>query len=370
MSGHRSPLFAASWKQRQAVRREEDTGAVSSAGVTVAVSRQGQKGRKGMAAGQQQPWDKSPVTPSGSIGSGGSNTTGSTADGRIVAAGMLDQSDHGSQRSHAVQPLAGGMSHEAQLTQFIRRQVIPRLAVAHGLPQKSEQAPVIVQKPSQEALTALADLAIREESSAVVAYVEALVERGVPIEDAYLEWLAPAARQMGCDWESDRTDFSSVTIGMWKLQQAMHALSPTFLKNTVAIKSPRRVLLASVPGEQHTMGLFMVSEFFRRGGWDVWSELPSDYEDIVDKARGEWFDLIGLSVGGDHKLEALTQAIAALRRASRNAEALIMLGGPILSRNPEIAVAVGADFTAGDARHAVARAEKAVASRLSEQFRR
>ena len=67
-------------------------------------------------------------------------------------------------------------------------------------------------------------------------------------------------------------------------------------------------------------------------------------EDIVGKAHGEWFDLIGLSVGGDHKLEALTQAIAALRRASRNAEALIMLGGPILASNPEIAVAVGADF--------------------------
>lgn len=264
----------------------------------------------------------------------------------------------------------GGVSHEAQLMRFIRMQVIPRLAVAHGLRKISEETPAVIQKPSLEALTALADLAIREDFSSVVAYVEALVERGVSIEDAYLEWLAPAARQMGCDWESDRTDFSAVTIAMWKLQQAMVALSPTFLKNTVAVKSPRRVLLASLPGEQHTMGLFMASEFFRRGGWDVWSELPSDYEDIVGKARGEWFDLIGLSVGGDHKLEALTQAIVALRRASRNADALIMLGGPIVVSNPEITVAVGADFTAGDARSAVARAEKAVASRLSEQFRR
>lgn len=370
MSGHPALPFVASWRQRLAVQREEETGAVSSTGVTVAVSRRGQKGRQRMAAGQQQPWDRTSATPNGSIGSGGSGTAGSSAGSRSIPAGMRNIIADGLQRSHSVKQSADGMSHEARLTQFIRRQVIPRLVVAHGLPRNSEQMPVDVQKPSLEALTALADLAIREEFSAIVAYVEALVARGVPIEDAYLEWLAPAARQMGCDWESDRTDFSSVTIGMWKLQQAMHALSQSFLKNTVAIKSPRRVLLASVPGEQHTMGLFMVSEFFRRGGWDVWSELPSDYEDIVGKAHGEWFDLIGLSVGGDHKLEALTQAIAALRRASRNAEALIMLGGPILASNPEIAVAVGADFTAGDARNAVAKAEKAVASRLSEQFRR
>jgi MerR family transcriptional regulator, light-induced transcriptional regulator len=370
MSAHLALPSVAPWQQRLPVQREEETGAVSSTGVTVAVSRRGQKGRQGMTAGQQQPWDKSSATSDRSTGLGGSGAAAGATDGRIVAAGMHDPSDESSQRSHFARQSAGGMSHEAQLTQFIRRQVIPRLAVAHGLPQKSKQPSVVVQKPSIESLRALADLAIREDFSAVVAYVEALVERGVPIEDAYLEWLAPAARQMGCDWESDRTDFSSVTIGMWKLQQAMHALSPTFLKDTLTIKSPRRILLASVPGEQHTMGLFMVSEFFRRGGWDVWSELPSNYEDIVGKARGEWFDLIGLSVGGDHKLEALTQAIAALRRASRNAEVLIMLGGPILVSNPEIAVAVGADFAAGDARHAVARAEKAVASRLSEQFRR
>lgn len=370
MSGHPALPFVAPWQQRRTVQREEDTGAVSFTGVTVAVSRRGQKGRQRMATGQQQPRDRSSATPNELIGSGVSGTAGRGTDRRGVASATRDASGDGLQQSSPFHPSANSMSHEAQLTQFIRRQVIPRLVVAHGLERKSEQALIVVQKPSLDALTALADLAIREDFSAVVAYVEALVDRGVPIEDAYLEWLAPAARQMGCDWESDRADFSSVTIGMWKLQQALHALSPTFLKDTVALKSPRRVLLATVPGEQHTMGLFMVSEFFRRGGWDVWSELPSDYEDIAAKARGEWFDLIGLSVGSDHKLDALTQAIAALRRASRNADALIMLGGPILVSNPEIMVAVGADFIAGDARNAVARAEKAVASRLSEQFRR
>lgn len=265
---------------------------------------------------------------------------------------------------------AGLSSREAQLIQFIRKQVIPQLASAHGLTREKHRDAPDQFKPSQEALAALANLALRDGPSAVVAYVDALLARGVPIEAAYLEWIAPAARQMGCDWETDRCNFSDVTIGMWTLQQALHLLSPLFLRNCAVTKSPRRVLLVSVPGEQHTMGLYMMSEFFRRSGWDVWCELPSDYQEVISKARSGWFDVIGLSVGSEHKIEALTQAIAALRRVSRNADVSIMAGGPILLRNPEFAITLGVDFTAADARQAVSRAEQAVSVRTSMQFRR
>lgn len=366
-SGHLGLPIDPSTEMPRAVERHKGSAAGSSNGAIPAAAHENQKGRRGVAAGQQKTCGKSSAT---AAKTGAQEATESVANRSDIAAGMRRRCDEPVSRPRASSLFSQGASYEAQLTQLIRAQVIPRLAVAHGLRQVNEQPVTLAQKPSKETLTKLADVAIREDSSAVVAYVERLIEQGVPIEDVYVEWLAPAARQMGCDWESDRTDFSSVAIGMWKLQQAMHALSPVFLKHTSALQPPRRVLLASVPGEQHTMGLFMVSEFFRRAGWVVWSELPSDYEDIVGRARGEWFDLIALSVGCDHKLDALTQAIATLRHASRNAKALIMLGGPIVASNPEIAVAVGADFTAIDARCAVARADAAVTSRLTEQFRR
>jgi MerR family transcriptional regulator, light-induced transcriptional regulator len=261
-------------------------------------------------------------------------------------------------------------SRQALLVQFVCKQVIPKLADAHGLLRPSQKNAADCDKPSPEALIALANLAVTESASSVVAYAEALMNRGIAIETVYLEWIAPAARQMGCDWASDRCDFSAVTIGMWNLQQALHMLSPVFLRNCAVTTAPRRLLLTSVPGEQHTMGLYMASEFFRRAGWDVWSELPADYDDVIGKARSDWFDLVGLSVGGEHKLDGLTQAIAVLRRESRNPDVLIMVGGPILVSNPELAVALGVDFTAADALQAVSMAEKAVAFRISEQFRR
>jgi methanogenic corrinoid protein MtbC1 len=311
-----------------------------------------------MGVGHQQPRIETPVVPGSA--SDAVDSSSLTTQMRVASTTVSPQ----------LQGTVAGMSREAQLVQFIRKQVIPQLASAHGLTQGRQRAAVDTFKPSPEALVALAGLAVRENAAAVVAYVEALLARGVPIEMAYLEWIAPAARQMGCDWESDRCDFSAVTIGMWNLQQALHLLSPVFLRNCAVTKSPRRVLLASVPGEQHTMGLYMTSEFFRRAGWDVWCELPADYEDVIGKVHNEWFDLVGLSVGGEHKIEALTQAVAALRRASRNSEVLIMAGGPILLTNPEFAVTLGVDLMATDARQAVSRAEQAVALRMSEQFRR
>lgn len=316
-----------------------------------------------MGIEHQQPRMDPPVI--GGVASERSDFANLTTRSRVDSAAAATQS----QRSD------DGISREARLVQFIRGQVIPQLASAHGLAQHGSSAgrqrvAVDTFKPSPEALAALANLAMRENASAVVAFVDALLARGVPIEMAYLEWVAPAARQMGCDWESDRCDFSAVTIGMWNLQQALHLLSPVFLRNCSVTKSPRRVLLASVPGEQHTMGLYITSEFFRRAGWDVWCDLPAYYDDVIGKARGEWFDLVGLSVGAENKIEALTEAVAALRRTSRNSEVLIMAGGLVLVSNPEFAVTLGVDFTAADARQAVSRAEQAVASRISEQFRR
>ena len=269
-------------------------------------------------------------------------------------------------------------THAVQLTQFIRGQVIPLLAEAHGLavsmpsatPAVVISAPIVPAAPSANDIAEFADLAFQTDSATVVARIEALVATGVSMDKVYLDWIAPAARQLGCDWETDRANFSEVTLGLWRLQQSLHALSPKFHEAEKHAASPRRALLVSAPSEQHTLGLFMLSEFFRRAGWDVWSDLPSDYSEVAAKVSEEWFDLVGISVGSEVKLEALTVAVTKLRHASRNPDVVVMVGGPIFVAHPEFALAAGADFTAQDAPDAVSRGEKAVTARTSEQFRR
>lgn len=269
-------------------------------------------------------------------------------------------------------------THAVQLTQFIRGQVIPRLAQAHGLAVSMQSAaasvvisaPIVPEAPSARDVSEFADLAFQTDSATVVARIEALVASGVSMDRVYLDWVAPAARQLGCDWDTDRANFSEVTLGLWRLQQSLHAMSPKFQAAEKHSASPRRALLVSAPKEQHTLGLFMLSEFFRRAGWEVWSDLPSDYSEVAAKVSEEWYDLIGISVGSEVKLEALTLAVTKLRHVSRNPDVVVMVGGPIFVDHPEFAVAAGADFTAQDAPDAVLRGDRAVSARTSEQFRR
>jgi methanogenic corrinoid protein MtbC1 len=108
----------------------------------------------------------------------------------------------------------------------------------------------------------------------------------------------------------------------------------------------------------------MVSEFFRRAGWDVWSDPCASEGDLAALVRSEWFDLIGLSVGMDGHVEPLRSVVLGLRRASRNPSVGIMVGGPILAGRPQLVSEVAADFTATDARQAVERADAFVALRV------
>ena len=79
-----------------------------------------------------------------------------------------------------------------------------------------------------------------------------------------------------------------------------------------------------------------------------------------------WYDLLGLSVGSECHLEAVASAILTMRKASLNPAVVVMVGGPVVGLVDDFVARVGADGTAGDARCAVAEAERLVAARSSD----
>jgi methanogenic corrinoid protein MtbC1 len=105
------------------------------------------------------------------------------------------------------------------------------------------------------------------EDHVAAAYVRTLLDAGTPLDQLYLELLAPAARQLGALWESDDCSFVEVTVGLGRLQLLLRDLSQLFLAPAPAGDPVGTVLLTAVPGEQHTLGLVMVGEFLLRDGW-------------------------------------------------------------------------------------------------------
>lgn len=241
----------------------------------------------------------------------------------------------------------------ACLARVIEGEVIPRLVLARRAddgrvaPGASGGAP-----PSAEEVAALADLVVDRDLPEALAFVERLRARGISVESLYLDLLAPAARALGRQWEDDRRTFSEVTVGLWRLHQLLYELGPAFQRDAVAPSNELRALLVTAPGEQHSFGLAMTAEFFRRAGWVVSGGPLLSGEDLSALVHREWFAIVGISAGSETRLDSVAQAIRAIRRASRNRALGVLVGGVAFGGHPERVALVGADGCAEDARRA------------------
>lgn len=141
-------------------------------------------------------------------------------------------------------------------------------------------------------------------------------------------------------------------------------ISPEFRREREVRSGGMKALLTTVPGEQHSFGLLLVSEWFSRAGWAV---VPGPFQtdrDIGRAVGAESLTLAGFSVGSETQLDRVAASIAVVRRKSLNPRIGIMVGGPLFNARPELVQRVGADATAVDAAQALAKAEECVADGL------
>jgi methanogenic corrinoid protein MtbC1 len=190
--------------------------------------------------------------------------------------------------------------------------------------------------------------------------------RGVSVEKLYLDLLAPTARYLGELWEEDLCNFTDVTVGLGRLQRVLRELSPALGRSVEHPSQGRRVLLLPSPGEQHTFGLVMVAEFFRRAGWDVTGGAWAAGADASALVSAEWFDVVGFSLGAEVHLRQLAASIAAVRHATCNRDLAILVGGPLFGVHPEFVGQVGADGMTIDGREAPSLAEGLITGRMRQ----
>jgi len=276
-------------------------------------------------------------------------------------------------RGLTANPAAAAPAPEARpcLERTIETEILPRLLLQH--PVAGAGAPTIPgpsgPQPTELEVDTVAELALRSDPASIASFVDELRYRGMELDRLYLELFAPVARRLGAWWEADRCNFAEVTLGMWRLHSLVAEYSPEWPTLARAGPAPR-ALLAAMPGSQHTFGLLLVSEYFRRAGWEVWSDPSADLTLLRQTARQRSFDLIGLSVGTNAHGRALASVILALREASRHPDPAFMAGGSLFDQRPELAGTVGIDFVATDARQAVERAESLIESRSARLARR
>lgn len=256
-----------------------------------------------------------------------------------------------------------GRSNERLLSEAVTQDIIPRLVGAHpplAVPARAPQPQV-----SEQEVLAFADLVLQADEASLRERVQALRERGIAHHRILLDLLMPVATHMGRLWEHDLCDFHDVTLAVGRLQRLLrhpHA-EPTSAQNEG--RCPRRILLGTCQGEQHTFGVSMVAEFFHQAGWDVTISFLGTDLSPVQLAREQWFDVAGLSLGSDALLPEFVRLIEGLRSASVNRDLSIIAGGAMFALHPSYAHQLRVDAVITDASHAPSQAEQLLTRRKS-----
>lgn len=240
------------------------------------------------------------------------------------------------------------------LTEVIETQIIPRLVQAHRVDLAatgvgSLSGPTITPKQ----VASFVALSKSGQASETTQFIDHLLHEGVTTDRIFLELIAPAARQLGLLWEQDLCDFTEVTRGLVCMHEVTHRLGFEYQSGPQLGGDMQRIMLASAPGSQHFLGMTIVSDFFRKAGWDVVIEISVSEKELQHAVSNEWFDVIGISCGTEAQLKTLPGLIRSLKAASGNPSPGVLLGGPIFTLQQHDAHRLGADGICIDVKEAV-----------------
>jgi methanogenic corrinoid protein MtbC1 len=258
-------------------------------------------------------------------------------------------------------PLDLAASHAGALLDTVEHQIIPRLMMLH---RQGDAA--AARKAAVHHGAVLGDADVIDFTDALItgydhalARLRAMADAGVPPTTLCLDLMAPAARRLGELWCADLCDFTQVTIGLGRLQALLrHVAGGMGPLHSAQPAAQRRSIFMPAPGEQHTLGLSMVRDFFRAANWEVWGDEPGDTRGLLNLMSRERFDLLGFSIGSERHVDDLAALIGRTRAVSANANLRVLVGGPLLLQQPGLVKTLGADATATDARQAILAANE------------
>jgi len=250
----------------------------------------------------------------------------------------------------------------ATLEQTIENEAIPRLLLARTeIIRPQDHAQLNEVAISEQMVEDFVKLVRTKDITTALDYVERLQQDGTQIETIWLDLLGPSAVLLGEMWNRDECDFLEVTLCTWRLHEILRSTT-TLSNNIMESRTPkRRILIASLPGEQHSFGLAIIEAMFRRSGWHVWSWPGASTQELTRLVETEWFAVIGLSLSASERIDDLSGVIHSLRRASQNRSAGFVVGGPTFVEHPEFAARVGANAAATNGRQAILQAHNLLA---------
>ena len=191
-----------------------------------------------------------------------------------------------------------------------------------------------------------------------LAVVNTFIDGGRDLVDVELHIIQAAMYRIGQKWQANQVTVAQEHIATAIVQSVMTA---ALLRSILPAPIDKRVLLACVAGNHHSIGLRMVADSFQLAGWEVQylgADVPTP---SLIRQIGEWSpDLVGLSISFAQQLRVVKDVVAQLRTRFGGARPPVMIGGLVINRFNRLTDIVGADAYGFDARAAIGAAKQLV----------
>ena len=284
---------------------------------------------------------------------------------------LLVAHDHGASDVEAavlVRPAAAS----ADLRVTIESLVIPRLCQAFQNQLTHKRHALIVDRaaaadPLADQVEGLVDHLLCGDIEDACTRIDIARAQAHSLDRIFLELLMPAAYRISQLMAEDICTSTAGVVAFCNLQIVVRRYAEEFRDELGRPPSGLRALLvspavsASDAAGLQVFGLLLTSEFFRREGWEAWTERSVSSASFRDAVRSQWFDLVEVLATDDVDLDHIASGIKIIRRGAPNPSVGIVACGRVFVDHPEYVRLVGADHSEADPLAALMHAGHVVA---------
>lgn len=231
-----------------------------------------------------------------------------------------------------------GASLPVAALRVLAREVILRVS------RSESPVPLASDLPGNAAIELLCDALLSRDDTAAADLVNAARLDGMSADTIYHAYLAEAARRLGTRWDRDEATSAEVILGAGRIYAILRDLRSVFLVERLTAAPEAEAVFATVPGEVHGIGATIAADTMRRKGWDISLRLGLGHDALVTEIARMQPAILGLAASLPSMTFATARLIVALR--IRCPQIWILMAGPIVAQDPDIARIVDADASA------------------------
>lgn len=178
----------------------------------------------------------------------------------------------------------------------------------------------------------LCDQLLRGSAQEATAALHRILSVGMSAYDLYLRVLPQMTQRLGKLWDEDLVSSSSVQLATLRIEAFLEDVRPP--EPIQITRQTKQALLASVPGDKHTIGIKVAADILRSKGWDIDLKKRASYTQLMVDIDHAPASVLALSVGSAGSMDALdkiTHMVGLLRPDMK-----ILICGPLVKIEPNL----------------------------------